>query len=75
MANGNQGSGEKEEGAMHIAVRLVAEAQASELMQPADRALDDPTVTTQAAAVGGAALGEEGSDAFGQETLTKAALS
>lgn len=71
MTGGDQGSGEREEGAMHIAVAFITHAEAAKLMQPADRAFHHPTVAPQAAAVLGVAFGKERLNAFGAQAVAK----
>lgn len=43
---------ENEKGLMEVGAAFVADAQAAELMQPTERAFNDPAGLTQAAAVG-----------------------
>ena len=54
---------------MNVRPSFVPHAQSPELMKPRDRALDDPTIHTQAAAVLGVALGQDGSDATAAQRL------
>ena len=49
---------------MHVVVALVTDPQAAELMQPTERAFDDPAPAAQAAAVRDAAFGEVRHDAL-----------
>lgn len=67
MPESDQRGGEAEESAVHVAVALVADTEAAELMEPAERALDDPALAAQAAAVGRAAFREVRHDALGAQ--------
>ena len=67
MPECDQRSGEGEEGAVHVAVALVADAEAAELVEPAERALDDPALAAKAAALRCAAFGEVRHDALGAQ--------
>lgn len=68
MPDGDEGGGQAEEGAVHVAVALVAHTEAAELVQPAQRALDHPAFAAQPAPVRGAAFGEVRDDAFGAQS-------
>jgi hypothetical protein len=52
---------------------FVADAEASVLVQPGDRALDDPALLAQARAVLGSLLGDRGTDSAGSELAAVAA--
>ena len=71
MSERDQRSGQGEEGAVHVAMAFVAQPQATELMEPADGPLDDPAVAAQAAAMAGAAFGQERFDGLGLEPGAK----
>lgn len=42
MPESDQGSGEGKEGAVHVAMALVADAQTAELVEPVEPAFHDP---------------------------------
>lgn len=55
---------------MNAGQSLVTHSQAAELMQPSDRALDNPASLTQTAAMRGTTLGQLGTDAVGMQPIT-----
>ena len=56
----DQDTPEREEGLVDVGAAFVADAEASELVQPGDGALDDPALPAEAGAVLGLALGQLG---------------
>jgi hypothetical protein len=56
-----------EEGFVDVGAAFVADAEASVLVEPGDRALDDPALFAQAGSVLGALLGDDWADAAGSE--------
>jgi hypothetical protein len=59
----DQGAAEGQECFVDLQQPLIPDAQPTELVQPGERALHDPTILTQAAAMRRAALGQHGGDA------------
>jgi hypothetical protein len=59
----DQGAAEGQERFVDLRQPLIPDAQPTELVQPGERALHDPTILTQAAAMRRAALGQHGGDA------------
>ena len=53
---------------MHISAPFIAQREATEAMQPRERALDDPAEDAQATAVRAARLGDHGDDALRLES-------
>ncbi len=54
---------------MDIGSFLVANAQSAELVEPGKTPLDDPAPSSQSAAMLGVALGKQGQDVAGTQTL------
>jgi hypothetical protein len=69
MPEGDQRSGEGKESAVHVAEAFVTDAQAAELMEPTDRAFDNPAFAAEAATMRRAAFCEVRHDAFGAQAL------
>ena len=51
MSVGDQAGGEAEEGFMDVVASFPPDAEASEAVEPGDRALDNPAMNTEAGAV------------------------
>jgi hypothetical protein len=64
------GAAEREERLVDVGATVPPDAQASEAVQPRERALDDPAVDAEPAAMPGAALGDERPDAASAKFAT-----
>jgi hypothetical protein len=63
----DEAAGDLEEGLVDVGAAFVADAEAAVLMEPADRALDDPSLFAQAGAVRCPLPGDLGGDPSGAE--------
>jgi hypothetical protein len=61
-AEANETTRQREDGSMHVGAPLVTEEQPTELVEPGESALNDPSVSAKAGAVRSLTAGDHGLD-------------